>query len=129
VQHQPVIFTFANQLTTTLMFDMMKMMGKMKEVQAKMKEAQDNLVRVQAIGEAGGGMVKAIVNGKKQVISIDIDASILKNDDKVLVQDLIVAAVNKANDEVEVIAKDEIKKATDGLIPNIPGMDLSSLMG
>jgi len=111
------------------MFDMMKMMGKMKEVQAKMKEAQDNLVRVQAIGEAGGGMVKAIVNGKKQVISIDIDASILKNDDKVLVQDLIVAAVNKANDEVEVIAKDEIKKATDGLIPNIPGMDLSSLMG
>lgn len=111
------------------MFDMMKMMGKMKEVQAKMKEAQDNLVRVQATGEAGGGMVKATVNGKKQVISIDIDASILKTDDKVLVQDLIVAAVNKANDEVEVIAKDEIKKATEGLIPNIPGMDLSSLMG
>jgi nucleoid-associated protein EbfC len=111
------------------MFDMMKMMGKMKEVQAKMKEAQDNLVRVHATGEAGGGMVKATVNGKKQVISIDIDASILKMDDKVLVQDLIVAAVNKANEEVEVIAKDEIKKATEGLIPNIPGMDLSSLMG
>jgi nucleoid-associated protein EbfC len=111
------------------MFDMMKMMGKMKEVQAKMKEAQDNLVRVHATGEAGGGMVKATVNGKKQVISIDIDASILKMDDKVLVQDLVVAAVNKANDEVEVIAKDEIKKATEGLIPNIPGMDLSSLMG
>jgi nucleoid-associated protein EbfC len=111
------------------MFDMMKMMGKMKEVQAKMKEAQDNLVRVHATGEAGGGMVKATVNGKKQVISIDIDASILKMDDKVLVQDLVVAAVNKANDEVEMIAKDEIKKATDGLIPNIPGMDLSSLMG
>jgi nucleoid-associated protein EbfC len=111
------------------MFDMMKMMGKMKEVQAKMKEAQDNLVRVHATGEAGGGMVKATVNGKKQVISIDIDASILKMDDKVLVQDLVVAAVNKANEEVEVIAKDEIKKATEGLIPNIPGMDLSSLMG
>jgi nucleoid-associated protein EbfC len=111
------------------MFDMMKMMGKMKEVQAKMKEAQDNLVRVHATGEAGGGMVKVTVNGKKQVISIDIDASILKMDDKVLVQDLVVAAVNKANEEVEVIAKDEIKKATEGLIPNIPGMDLSSLMG
>jgi nucleoid-associated protein EbfC len=111
------------------MFDMMKMMGKMKEVQAKMKEAQDNLVRVHATGESGGGMVKATVNGKKQVISIDIDASILKMDDKVLVQDLVVAAVNKANEEVEVIAKDEIKKATEGLIPNIPGMDLSSLMG
>jgi nucleoid-associated protein EbfC len=111
------------------MFDMMKMMGKMKEVQAKMKEAQDNLVRVQATGEAGGGMVKVTVNGKKQMISIDIDASILKTEDKILVQDLVVAAVNKANEEVEVVAKDEIKKATEGLLPNIPGMDLSSLMG
>ena len=47
------------------MFDMMKMMGKMKEVQQKMKEAQDRLVNVKASGEAGGGMVRAIVNGKK----------------------------------------------------------------
>ena len=108
---------------------MMKMMGKMKEVQAKMKEAQDNLVRVQATGEAGGGMVKVTVNGKKQVISMDIDATILKAEDKVLVQDLVVAAVNKANEEVEIVAKEELKKATDGLLPNIPGMDLSSIMG
>ncbi|MBL7870755.1 MAG: YbaB/EbfC family nucleoid-associated protein [Cyclobacteriaceae bacterium] len=111
------------------MLDMMKMMGKMKEVQAKMKEAQDSLVRVQATGEAGGGMVKVTVNGKKQVISIDIDAAILRTDDKVLVQDLVVAAVNKANEEVEVTAKEEMKKATEGLLPNIPGMDLSNLMG
>lgn len=111
------------------MFDMMKMMGKMKEVQAKIKEAQDNLVRVQATGEAGGGMVRVVVNGKKQVVSIYIDPTILKANDKVLVQDLVVAAVNKANEEVEVVAKEEMKKATDGLLPNIPGMDLSSLMG
>lgn len=94
-----------------------------------MKEAQDNLVRVQATGEAGGGMVKVTVNGKKQVISMDIDATILKAEDKVLVQDLVVAAVNKANEEVEIVAKEELKKATDGLLPNIPGMDLSSFMG
>lgn len=108
---------------------MMKMMGKMKEVQAKIKEAQDNLVRVQATGEAGGGMVRVVVNGKKQVISLDIDPTIMRADDKILVQDLVVAAVNKANEEVEVAAKEEMKKATDGLLPNIPGMDLSSLMG
>lgn len=111
------------------MFDMMKMMGRMKEVQAKIKEAQDNLVKVKATGEAGGGMVKAIVNGKKQLIALDIDAAILKADDKVLVQDLVVAAVNKASEEAEVLAKEELKKATEGLLPNIPGMDLSSLMG
>ncbi len=111
------------------MFDMMKMMGKMKEVQGKIKEAQDNLVRVNASGESGGGMVKAIVNGKKQVISIDIDPAILRSEDKVLIQDLIVAAVNKASEDVEVLAKEELKKATEGLLPNIPGMDLSNLMG
>ncbi len=111
------------------MFDMMKMMGKMKEVQQRIKEAQDNLVHIRASAEAGGGMVKAIVNGKKQLVSLEIDPAILKADDQVLIQDLVVAAVNKASTEVEVLAKEELKKATDGLIPNIPGMDLSSLMG
>ena len=111
------------------MFDMMKMMGKMKEVQARIKEAQDNLVNVSAHGEAGGGMVKATVNGKKQLIALDIDPTILKADDKIIVQDLVVAAVNKASAEAEILAKEEIRKSTEGLIPNIPGMDLSSLMG
>ncbi len=111
------------------MFDMMKMMGKMKEVQARIKEAQDNLVRVVANGESGAGLVKATVNGKKQLVSIDIDASLLKGDDKIILQDLIVAAVNKANEEAEVLAKEELRKSTEGLLPNIPGLDLSGMMG
>lgn len=111
------------------MFDMMKMMGKMKEVQARMKEAQDNLVKISAHGESGGGMVKATVNGKKQVMAIEIDPTILKADDKIIVQDLVVAAVNKALDEVEVLSREAMRKSTEGLLPNIPGMDLSSLMG
>src|SRR5882672_2312347 len=111
------------------MFDMMKMMGKVKEVQARMKEAQENLVKIKASAEAGGGMVKATVNGKKQVIAIDIDASILKNEDKVLIQDLVVAAVNKASEEVEVLAKEELRKSTEGILPDMPGMDFSNLMG
>ena len=111
------------------MFDMMKMMGKMKEVQARIKEAQDNLVLLQATGESGAGMVKATVNGKKQLISIDIDSALLKPEDKSVLQDLVVAAVNKATDEADVMAKEEIRKSTDGLLPNIPGMDLSGLMG
>ncbi|MCB0491104.1 MAG: YbaB/EbfC family nucleoid-associated protein [Cyclobacteriaceae bacterium] len=111
------------------MLDMMKMMGKMKEVQARMKEAQDNLVHVKATGESGGGMVKATVNGKKQLIELDIDPTILKADDKVLIQDLSIAAINKAMEEAEILAKEEIKKSTEGLIPNIPGMDLSNFMG
>lgn len=111
------------------MFDMMKMMGKMKEVQARIKEAQDNLVRILAHGESGAGLVKATVNGKKQLVSVDIDPSLLKGDDKVILQDLIVAAVNKASEEAEVLAKEEMRKSTEGLLPNIPGLDLSGMMG
>ena len=111
------------------MLDMMKMMGKMKEVQARMKEAQDKLVLLKATGESGGGMVKATVNGKKQLTDLDIDPTILKADDKVLIQDLTIAAINKAMDEAEVLAKEELRKSTEGLLPNIPGMDFSNLMG
>ena len=111
------------------MFDMMKMMGKMKEVQARLKEAQDNLVHIRATAESGAGMVKATVNGKKQLVVLDIDPALLKSDDRLVLQDLIVAAVNKASEEADVLAKEELRKSTDGLLPNIPGMDLSGLMG
>jgi nucleoid-associated protein EbfC len=111
------------------MFDMMKMMGKMKEVQARMKESQEKLGTLFAYGESGAGLVKAKVNGKKQLISLDVDPSLLKAEDKTILQDLIVAAVNKASDEAEVLAREEMRKSTEGLLPNIPGMDLSGLMG
>jgi|SRR5690606_32171241 DNA-binding YbaB/EbfC family protein len=111
------------------MFDMMKMMGKMKEVQARLKEAQDNLVHVQASAESGGGLVKATVNGKRQLIGLEVDESLLKADDKIVLQDLVVAAVNKATDEAEVLAREELRKSTEGLLPNIPGLDLSGMMG
>ena len=104
------------------------MMGKVKELQARLKEAQDNLVKVTATGESGGGMVKATVNGKKQIINLDIDPSLLKSDDKPIVQDLVIAAVNKALEEVEIMAKEELRKSTEGILPNIPGLDLSNLM-
>ena len=111
------------------MLDMMKMMGKVKEMQARLKEAQDNLEKITASGEAGAGMVKAIANGKKKLIGLEIDPSILNASDNVLVQDLVVAAVNKALDEAEVKAKEELKKSTEGILPNIPGLDLTSMMG
>ncbi len=109
--------------------DMMKMMGKVKEMQARLKEAQDNLDKITATGDAGAGMVKATVNGKKKLLALEIDPTILSASDRILVQDLAVAAVNKALDEVEIKAKEELKKSTEGFLPNIPGLDLSSMMG
>lgn len=116
-------------LNASGMFDMMKMMGKMKEIQARLKEAQDNLVNVRASAESGGGLVKATLNGKRQVIALDIDPSLLKPEDKTVLQDLIVAAINKAAEEADVLAREEMRKSTEGLLPNIPGLDLSGMMG
>jgi DNA-binding YbaB/EbfC family protein len=111
------------------MLDMMKMMGKVKEMQAKLREAQENLQRIVVTGESGAGMVKATVNGKKKLLAIEIDPSLLNGNDKVLIQDLVVAAVNKAMDEADVRAREELRKSTEGMLPNLPGFDLSQMMG
>jgi DNA-binding YbaB/EbfC family protein len=110
------------------MFDMMKMMGKVKEMQTKMKEAQEKLADLRISAEAGAGMVKATVNGQKKVLSVQIDPSLLTQEDRDMVQDLVVAAVNKAQEEAEEQAKEEIKKSTEGIMPNIPGLDFSGMM-
>ena len=110
------------------MADMMGMMGKMKDLQARMKEAQDQLASIVETAESGGGMVKATVNGQKSLISLDIDKDLVNPDDKEMLQDLIVAAVNKAFERIEPKIKEHLQKATDGVLPNIPGLDLSGLM-
>ncbi len=106
---------------------MSKMLGKVKEIQAKLQDAQNNLGSVIAEGEAGAGMVKAVVNGKKQLVKLHIDKDLMKPEDLEMVQDLVIAAVNKAMDSVEEKSKDYLQKATEGMMPNIPGMDFSNL--
>jgi nucleoid-associated protein EbfC len=109
------------------MFDMLNMMGKIKEAQARLKQMKENLGTLTVTGESGGGMVKATVNGNRQVLKIEIEESLVKPTDKDMLQDLIVAAINKAMQEVDALIKEELKKNTEGLIPNIPGLDLGGL--
>ena len=105
----------------------MNMLGKMKDVQAKIKQAKANLVNVTVTSESGAGMVKATINGHRQVIKLDIDPDLFKPEDKQMLQDLTVAAVNKGLADIEGKIKAELKKSTDGVLPNIPGLDLSGL--
>lgn len=107
--------------------DMSNMFGKMREMQTKLKEVQDNLDTITAEGESGGGMVKAVVNGRKKVISVTIEESLMTPNDKEMLQDLIVAAINNALQNVESKSNEEIKKTTEGMMPNIPGMDFSKM--
>ena len=109
------------------MFDMMNMLGKVKDVQAKIKKVKENLVHLQAEGESGAGLVRATVNGERQVIKLNIDSSLLIPEEKEMLQDLTVAAVNLAMKEIDRKIGDEMKKSTEGMLPNIPGMDLGNL--
>ncbi|MDO7877698.1 YbaB/EbfC family nucleoid-associated protein [Hymenobacter sp. ASUV-10] len=106
-------------------FDITGMMGKMKDLQDKMQQAQQELQHITATGEAGGGLVKATANGHRQLIKLDIDESLLTPQDRDMVADLVVAAVNKALDTVAEQAKQEMQRKTSGMLPNIPGLDLS----
>jgi len=107
--------------------DITNMFGKMREIQSKIKEVQDNLDNITAEGESGGGMVKAVVNGRKKVISVEIEESLMTPKDKEMVQDLVVAAINIALQNVEAKSNEEIKKTTEGMMPNIPGLDFSKM--
>ena len=111
------------------MFDMMGMMGKVKEMQARMKDIKDNLIHLIAEGESAAGMVKVKVNGAKQVLTIEIDSSLVNENNRTILQDLIVAATNKAMANIDEITKEEFRKKTEGLLPNIPGMDLGNMFG
>lgn len=110
------------------MFNMMDMFGKVKEFQSRLKDAQANLGSVTESGESGAGMVRVTVNGLKQVVRLEIDPDLIRPDDREMLQDLVVAATNKAMESVEVKIKAHLQKATEGLLPNIPGFDLGSLM-
>ncbi|QRR02643.1 YbaB/EbfC family nucleoid-associated protein [Dyadobacter sandarakinus] len=110
------------------MADMMGLMGKMKDLQSRMKEAQSELVNITETAESGGGLVKAKVNGQKTLVSLEIDKDLINPDDIEMLQDLVVAAVNRALSDIEPKIKEHLQKATDGMLPNIPGLDLGGFM-
>tara|TARA_X000000368_G_C22653396_1_gene546313 strand:+ start:226 stop:561 length:336 start_codon:yes stop_codon:yes gene_type:complete len=109
------------------MFDMMKMMGQIKKTQELVKKAQEELKNISETSESGAGLVKATVNGKKEVISIEINDSIINKKDKKIAQDLIVAAINKALKDVDFKSKEYIKSKTKDIIPDIPGFDIGNI--
>lgn len=107
--------------------DILNIMGKVKEMQAKLKEAQDSLSQILAVGEAGAGMVKATVNGKKQVLKIEIDDNLINPEDKEMMCDLIVAAINKSMEEADSKAAAKLQEITGGIMPDLGGLDFSKI--
>ena len=104
---------------------MADMFGKMMDMQRKMTEAQDALAARTVTAEAGGGMVKVTANGQQRVTAIKIEPAVIDASDPELLEDLVIAGVNKALEEASLLAKDEMSRAAGSFLP--PGMDLSKL--
>ena len=103
------------------------MLGKVQEFQAKMKETQEKLRTLETTVEVGGGMVKVVANGKQEIKSIKIEKSVVSPDDVELLEDLVLSAVNKAIEQSQKMAQEEMGQATSGMMPNIPGLNLGNL--
>lgn len=100
------------------------MMGKIQEVQSKMTEIQNELANKFTTGESGGGMVVVKINGKQEIAQIKLEKSIVNPDDIEMLEDLITSAVNKAIENSQKMAQEELAKVTSGILPNIPGLNL-----
>jgi hypothetical protein len=100
--------------------DLMKQAGQM---QAKMADMQAVLENVFVTGQAGGGVVKVTMSGKFTVKAVEIDPSLLKADEKEMVEDLILTALADAKAKAESVAAEQMKSLTAGL-PLPPGMKL-----
>ena len=99
------------------------MMKQAQQLQKKMAEAQEKLNQIEVEGISGGGLIKVTATAKGEFKRIQLDESLLKSDEKDILEDLIIAAINDAKNKGEEAAQEEMKSVTGGL-PLPPGMKL-----
>jgi nucleoid-associated protein EbfC len=102
------------------MADFLGMMKQAAQLQSKMKEMQEQLDHIEVEGSSGGGLVKVVMTAKMEVKSIAIDPSLIKADEREVLEDLLVTAQNDARRKAEDAMQDRMKALTGGF--NIPGL-------
>ena len=100
------------------MTDFSKILDKAKELENKMKESQEKIKTIKAEGVSGSNSIKVTINGDGEMTSIEISKDIM-NEDKTVIEDLIIAAHNNAKEKLKSKTSEEISKATGGF--GIPG--------
>lgn len=104
-------------------FDIGGMMDKIRNMQVEMEETKRRLKELKVSAESGGGMVKVTMSCDTRLKSLELDGALLQSNDKDMLEDLIVAATNKAIEEVEKTVEQEMGKLKGGM-PDIPGLNL-----
>ncbi|WP_461207431.1 YbaB/EbfC family nucleoid-associated protein [Clostridium sp. DL1XJH146] len=100
--------------------DMGKLMKQAQKMQADMEKMQKELEVKEFAATAGGGAVKVVANGKKQIVNIEIKQEVVDPDDVEMLQDLILSACNQALQNADSETADKMQKLTGGM--NMPGM-------
>ncbi len=95
--------------------NMNNLMKQAQKMQKQMEEAQKELETKEVEAAAGGGAVKARVNGKKELVALTIDPDAVDPDDVEMLEDMIVAAVNEAMREMDNVSQASMSKITGGL--------------
>ena len=105
------------------MKDLMGLMKQAQAMQQKLQDAQAELETIEVEGASGGGVVSVRVSGKGQLKAIAIDRSLMNPDEKEILEDLIVAAMNDARGKVDRVAQERMAELTKGL-PLPPGLKM-----
>ena len=91
-----------------------QMLQQAQQLQENIKKAQDELAAMEIAGESGGGLVKIVMNGKREALRVSIDDSLLK-EDRDMLEDLVAAAINDTVHKVGKIKQEKMSALTGGL--------------
>jgi DNA-binding YbaB/EbfC family protein len=105
------------------MKDLMGMMKQAQQLQERMQKIQEELAAMEIEGQSGAGLVKVTLNGKGDMRHLKIDPSLMKPDEREILEDLIVAASQDAKSKVEAAMQAKMQEMAGGL-PLPPGMKL-----
>jgi hypothetical protein len=104
------------------MTDLMGMLGKARELQEKMQQVQDEIAAIRVEGASGGGLVTLTLGGKGDLVALKIDPSLIRPEEREILEDLIVAAHNDARAKLEAATQAKMQAIAGGL--GIPGLKL-----
>lgn len=103
--------------------NMGQIMKQAQQFQAKMANLQEELGDRTVEASAGGGMVTVVANGRQEIVSITIEPEVIDPEDREMLQDLVIAAVNDSLAKAKEMMNEEMGKLTKGMnLPNLPGL-------